>query len=83
MTVNLAGRYSTFTATIGNQFGASSGSSIRFFIVADGTTVFADTYYVNITNVARNISIDVRGVNSLKLQVDDGGNGSELHSVVG
>lgn len=76
LTVQLGGRFALFRSVVGNDLAASSEGSVRFFVIADGRSVFADTTAVTTSMPARTIEIDVTGVNQLVLRVDDGGNGN-------
>ncbi|TDE16045.1 glycoside hydrolase domain-containing protein [Jiangella asiatica] len=73
ITLDLAGRCSRFQTDIGVD-DEVAGGSVRFHVEADGQEIFASPVMTQ-TSAARWVDLDVTGVQTLALVVDDGGNG--------
>ncbi len=71
LTYALDGRYETFAATIGIDDAVRPRGNVVFQIDGDGNTLF-DSGPVTGRDAARNIVVDVRGVDQLTLTVDYG-----------
>lgn len=76
VSVKLNRQFALFRAVIGNDLTASLQGSVRFFVLGDGGSLFADSTAVTTAMPARTIELNVAGVDELVLRVDDGGNGN-------
>ncbi|MEL6254133.1 MAG: NPCBM/NEW2 domain-containing protein [Bacteroidota bacterium] len=71
---NLGGAYNTLLSDIGVDDGTCNAGSVGFEVYTDGTLAYSSPTMTQADD-AISISIDVTGVNQLRLVVSDGGNG--------
>jgi hypothetical protein len=77
VTVDLGGQYTMFLADVGIDDEVGDNGTVVFRVVADGTEIFnSDT--MTGADAAKQVSVDVTGVSTLELFVDDGGDGSNF-----
>ncbi|MET9217478.1 NPCBM/NEW2 domain-containing protein [Streptomyces sp. NPDC003300] len=72
----LGGVCSTVTATVGVDDEKNGKGTVRFTVVADGTTV-ADSGVVTNAMGGKALTADVTGAQNVRLVVDDGGDGND------
>jgi hypothetical protein len=72
---NLAGDYYTFVSNIGVDDEVGDAGSVVFQVFGDGKKLF-DSGVMTGSSLTQSISVDVTGVNQLKLVVTPGGNGN-------
>ncbi len=73
-TVNLYGGAKSFTASVGVDDETEGKGSVRFMVYADNALV-ADTGVIKGGDAPKPVSVDLTGRNSLRLVVDDAGDG--------
>ena len=73
--VYLGGRCSAFTATVGVDDETGGGGNVAFEVYGDGVQKFASEP-ISGGDAAVPVSVDVGGVQTLKLRVSDGGDGN-------
>lgn len=74
VTLNLNGRYSSFASDVGLDDECGTSGTVRFKIYGDGRLLF-DSGNMNNSSQSKRASVDVRGVRSLQLVVEDAGDG--------
>lgn len=76
VTYDLKGYFTTFHATLGSasQDGNSGSGTMNYYIIVDGREVERGPFPIPPT--VKEISVSVRNARSLKLEVDNGGNGN-------
>ncbi len=75
--VYLGGRCSTFTASAGIDDETGGGGKVSFEVLGDGQRKWAGDP-ISGGDQAQTVSVDVTGVTTLRLRVDDGGDGNGL-----
>jgi hypothetical protein len=72
---NLAGQYGNFQADIGVDDHQTSNGTVNFQVFADGVMVY-DSGVMTPTSATQSISLDMTGVQQLRLHVGDAGDGN-------
>jgi hypothetical protein len=75
VTLNLAGNCTRFTATVGVDDEVGGAGSVRFSVVADGTTL-AETPTLTGSSPSVPLDVGLDGVRQLDLIIDDAGDGN-------
>lgn len=74
---SLNGQFSTFTAKVGVDAATEGKGSVEFEVYADGKKVWSSGVMSGLDE-ARDVDLDIKGVQRLRLVVTDGGDGNKF-----